>query len=469
MKPTQEKISGQEQILERIADAFLALNKNLEFTYCNKVAGKIVNRVPEELIGKKYEKEFPEAAGSSFDKAILQSMKEQKHIYIEDYYLPYDKWFGVNLYPSENGLSILFRDITLKKIEKDNLQLSNQRLNHHLNNTPLAVIEWDRNFIIKKWSPQAETIFGWQEAEVINKHFNDFNLVNEEDVQMVAIRAKELISGAMEQTKGINRNNTKSGSVIYCEWFNSVLRDEDGNVLSIMSLINDITKEKKAEQEILEINGQLRNLSSYLENILEEERIHIALEIHDELGQLLSGLMMDMEWLRRKSQSEELINRINGMSKLVDQTVKTVRRIAGDLRPAILDDLGLIAAIEWYGTEFELRTQIKFNLTNSITEQHFNKHINTCVFRIFQESLTNISRHSSATKINATLERDEKNIILMVHDNGKGFNEKNIKKKKTFGLIGMKERALMITGSLEINTKKNQGTTIILTVPVNYN
>lgn len=153
--------------------------------------------------------------------------------------------------PGEIGGIILFSEvITERKKAEESLKEAHQRLSHHLYNTPLAVIEWDKNLIIRSWSPQAEIIFGWKEAEVVNKHFNDFNLVFEEDAGAVSIHASELMSGAVDQINNINRNNTKSGKVIYCQWFNSVMKDEQGNIQSILSLIQDITESKKAEEEI---------------------------------------------------------------------------------------------------------------------------------------------------------------------------------------------------------------------------
>ncbi len=152
----------------------------------------------------------------------------------------------------EDGKAIAFaRDITERKKAEEDLRMANQRLTYHLNNSPLAIIEWDKNFMIRKWSVQAEKIFGWKETEVVNKHFNDFNLVFEEDAPAVAIIANELMTGAANSNKCLNRNHTKSGKVIHCQWFNSVLKDEEGNIQSILSLIQDITEQEKAERQII--------------------------------------------------------------------------------------------------------------------------------------------------------------------------------------------------------------------------
>lgn len=152
------------------------------------------------------------------------------------------------------GAVVVFKDISIRKKAEKELRIANQRLVYHLNNSPLAIIEWDRDFIIKSWSVQAENIFGWKEAETINKHFNDFNLVFQEDAPVVASIANELVTGIKESNKSINRNNTKSGKIIYCQWFNSVLKDEKGNIESIQSLILDITEQKKAEEKLIQLS-----------------------------------------------------------------------------------------------------------------------------------------------------------------------------------------------------------------------
>ncbi len=164
-------------------------------------------------------------------------------------------------------------DITEIKKAAENIREAHQRLTQHLNNTPLAVIEWDKNFIIRNWSPQSENIFGWSESEVVNKHFNDFNLVFEEDAADVGIIGTELMTGEVEQNNIINRNNTKAGNVIYCQWFNSVLKDEQGNVTSILSLIKDITERKKSElilageKKVMEMIATEKSLEEILNTI----------------------------------------------------------------------------------------------------------------------------------------------------------------------------------------------------------
>jgi signal transduction histidine kinase len=225
---------------------------------------------------------------------------------------------------------------------------------------------------------------------------------------------------------------------------------------------------KLAEEELKTSREQLRQLFFHTQNIREEERARIAREIHDELGQQLTGLKMDVFWLNKKLNpvDAEVKEKIAGMIGLIDSTVRSVRKISSDLRPGILDDLGLIAALDWQSSEFEKRTEIECKFHSETNEQNFEKDLATNIFRIFQETLTNVARHAQATKINSMLEQDNEMIVLTINDNGKGFDQKQIPKKNTLGIIGMGERAMMMGGELKINSTPGKGTTTILKVPL---
>ena len=153
------------------------------------------------------------------------------------------------------------------------------------------------------------------------------------------------------------------------------------------------------------------------------------------------------------------------MISLIDDTIMTVRRISSELRPSILDDLGLIAAIEWQGQEFEKRTGIKSNIQTNLNDNNISKDLATNIFRVYQEALTNITRHSEATEIETTLNETTNSIVLTIKDNGLGFDFEEVKYKNSLGLVGMKERALLFKGEVNIISEKLKGTTIILKIP----
>ena len=223
-----------------------------------------------------------------------------------------------------------------------------------------------------------------------------------------------------------------------------------------------------AEQEMLELNEQLRSLAAHLQNIREEEQTRIAREIHDELGQMLSIIKINIASADKKMQRSPIDAKINLAEalKAVDNTVITVRKIASGLRPPILDDIGLVAALEWYSQEFGDRTHINIFFDASFPDIQVEKNIATGLYRIYQEALTNVLRHSGADKVTSKISMIQNQIILSVTDNGKGFDPNEIKAKKTLGLLGMNERALLMKGQLLIESDPSEGTTITVAVPM---
>ena len=247
--------------------------------------------------------------------------------------------------------------------------------------------------------------------------------------------------------------------------------DEVGKLArSFNSMMEQVSKAKHGlEQKIIEsaeMNERLRDLSAYLQNVREDERIHIAREMHDELGQVLTGFKMDISSLRKRladTHDKVVIEKLDYMLSVVDESVKFVRKLASELRPSILDDLGLIPALEWHSQEFEKRYNIKTEFYSELQDLDISSVIAIGLFRMYQESLTNVARHSNATRVVVQLKSINDELSLTISDNGKGFDATQAN-KKTLGLLGMKERAAMIGGNLEIISEPGKGTTIVITV-----
>ena len=247
------------------------------------------------------------------------------------------------------------------------------------------------------------------------------------------------------------------------------------NLTRLPAAINKVVENKKiqkakhlAETEMQELNEQLRSLAAYLQNVREEEQTRIAREIHDELGQLLTTLKMDIALAGNKmgTSLEDAKTHLTAAMQIADITLKTVRRIASGLRPSILDDMGLVAALEWQSSEFEKHNNIKSAFFSSHEDIQLEKNLATQLYRIYQEALTNVARHSEADKVTAELTINQKQLILTITDNGKGFNPEEIKAKKTLGLLGMNERALLMKGQLTINSIIGKGTMVTVMVPI---
>jgi len=236
-----------------------------------------------------------------------------------------------------------------------------------------------------------------------------------------------------------------------------------------MSLAEVDTLRYEAEQRLEDSKEELRELSTHVQTTQEEERLRIAREIHDELGQGLTGLKMEVSLLKTKAQNNpELISRINSAISMVDSTIKTVQRIATELRPGILDDLGLAAAIDWQAQEFEKRFGISCFVHIGPNNIIIDQERSTSLFRIFQEALTNVARHANATKVLIWLSQDSTRLRLSIRDNGTGMPSTEIK-SKSLGLMGMRERALMWGGTFDIETERGVGTAITVIIPYSSN
>ena len=244
--------------------------------------------------------------------------------------------------------------------------------------------------------------------------------------------------------------------------------DEVGKLARAFNAMSEQVNKAKTglEKKVIEteeINNQLRELSAHLQNIREQERIHIAREMHDELGQLLTGFKMDVSWLSKKIGNTDdpvIKEKLVEMMSIVDESVKFVRRIAAELRPGVLDDLGLIAALDWHSKEFEKRFKIKIDFKSSVEELKAMPNVATGLFRMYQESLTNVARHSHARNVDATLDVSADEIRLSIKDDGKGFDTK--KSYEGNGLNNMHTRAADLGATLTIDSQEGAGTQIHL-------
>jgi signal transduction histidine kinase len=214
--------------------------------------------------------------------------------------------------------------------------------------------------------------------------------------------------------------------------------------------------------------AQLLLLAQHEQTRREEDRARMAREIHDELGQALAGLKMDLAWLQKHTgpKQKDLLQKFGDMSDLVDTTIQDVRRIATELRPGMLDDLGLVPAMEWQLQEFQKRSGIRCRFTSSLEEVALDAEETTVLFRILQEALTNVARHASATRVEVSLDKEQGYVRLRVQDNGRGITESEVNGSKSFGLLGMRERVLLRSGGFSIQGTPGQGTTLVIRLPL---
>jgi signal transduction histidine kinase len=227
-------------------------------------------------------------------------------------------------------------------------------------------------------------------------------------------------------------------------------------------------REQQAKEALERSSKQLRDLASHLQDIREQERTRIAREIHDDFGQSLTILKMDLSWLKNHmiQNQPEVQNKIDSMFNVIDASLQTLHAVSSELRPVILDDFGLESAIEWQAEEFQNRTGVQCRLDSSIADLDLTKEQSTAVFRIFQETLTNIMRHSGASEVDIRLEINEDTLILEVADNGRGITETEISNSHSFGLLGIRERLYPWNGQVDFIGHPNKGTRVIVRVPI---
>ena len=240
------------------------------------------------------------------------------------------------------------------------------------------------------------------------------------------------------------------------------------NHLTVLSIARDITERKQNEEKLRRSSKLLRELSTHLQSVREEERSLIAREIHDELGQVLTALKIQISLISNKLTDEQstLKQKIASLMGMIDASVESVQKISSQLRPGILDELGLIAAIEWQIDEFKKLTNVNCSVILPSNELQLDTNKSTAVFRIFQEALTNIARHSEADKVSISLTTDQSNLNLEIKDNGKGITQDQIKDFRSLGLHGMQERAMVFGGRVYVEGFPGKGTTVKVEIPI---
>jgi signal transduction histidine kinase len=235
-----------------------------------------------------------------------------------------------------------------------------------------------------------------------------------------------------------------------------------------LALTREVAERRVTEERLRESEENLRALAVHLQSVREEEQIRIAREIHDELGQALTGLKMDLTWLAGGLRPEQkgLVEKTTAMFRLIDGTIKSVRRIASGLRPEVLDEIGLAAAISWQARDFQVRSGIRCNVELPADGPELDQARSTAAFRIFQEVLTNVARHAHATRVDVRMGVAGETMWLKVQDNGKGISEAKINSPKSLGFLGMRERVLPFDGRIDVDAQRGKGTTVTIQIPL---
>jgi PAS domain S-box-containing protein len=461
-----------ESILNSVADIHILFDQDFRYLYVNEAAVRAIGRPREQLLGHTLWEVYPDIAGTELDRQYNRAMDERILVAFDFHYLTLDTWWENRFYPAPEGLSVFASDITERKRVEEQLQQSEERFRQMAES--ITEVFWmtdpDKNQILYV-SPAYEKIWGRSRQSVYEQPTTWLDAVHPDDRQRVerAVRTQQILGGYDEEYRIIQPD----GSVRWIRDRAFPINDAEGHVYRVTGIAEDITERKLAEEKIKATTAQLRALSARLQSAREQEGIRIAREIHDELGAALTSLRWNLEDIDEaipesadQPDLQERRKKIESMMKLIDSTINTVRRIASELRPIGLDDLGLVAAIELHARKFQDRTRIIVECDCGLENGKLSREQSTAIFRIFQEALTNVLRHSQATRVNIQMKEENGEFELTIGDNGRGITDDEKSGDRTLGLLGMRERAHLIGGRIEITGSVGKGTVVIVRIPI---
>lgn len=347
------------------------------------------------------------------------------------------------------------------------LRVANDRYQHTVNSVMDAIVAVDESMNIVLFNPAAERMFHLKARHVIGrpfdmliperiraKHHGHIASFTDSEVASRPMNPQLEITGKRSDGQEFPIESTISKSLI-------------GGKLQMTAVLRDVTAHRQAENELRKVNSQLRNLSTSLQEVREQERSRLSRELHDELGQQLTGLKLSLSWLgnRLKDGRATPPDAVDEMRSLLDEAIVSVRRISTELRPLILDDLSFGEALTWQTTEFTKRSNLEVSLNLSAADKVQGDNLATAMFRIVQESLTNVARHANATKVSIELVANASSLVLTIKDNGNGFQDTG--RQGGIGLVSMRERATSVGATFNIinNPVAGTGTTIEVIIP----
>lgn len=360
-------------------------------------------------------------------------------------------------------------DITEKKKLELSKQETEEIFRNTINNAPIVIYAIERNgiYILSEGKGLYKT--GLKPGEIVGTSA----LENTKDLFVTLSDGKTILFPQL--IKKIFKGQRLKGCTVY----NNVhfehqfipIWGKQGKVETMLGVATDISDIKEKEEEIFKSRDKLRALSTGLQQVREEERLNLARELHDNFGQSLTGIKMDLAWLmKRISKTNKnfdiIYDKVKSNIALLDSAIKDIRKISTELRPIYLDTLGLISAIEWQLEELKKRTELKILFTKNVNKIDLDQVKATSIYRIVQESLTNIIHHSKATRVNFKILKKDNGIRFEIADNGVGITNKQLTGIRSLGIIGMRERAYFLGSRILITGKKNKGTKIILSVPL---
>jgi len=461
--------------LGSIGEAVIATDSEARVTFLNPVASTLTGWQPEEALTQPIGnviRLINETSGMTADNEVLRVLKEKqvlavanhvdlvtrdgREIAVEHSAAPILAAKGEVI-----GVVLVFRDVAERRQEQ--IATAEQAALLELTQDSVFVIDMDG--VVLFWSRGAEVMLGYSKEQAAGKIAHDL-LCTEFPQPFAEIRDQLVHVGHWE---GDLIKTTRDGRrvVVAGRW--ALQWGKRGQAPRVLVVNSDITERKRGEESLVLQKEQLRALAERLQSVREEDRKQVARDLHDQIGQILTAIKMDMTWMiRHLPESEvQVLARLRESTQSINDGVKAVRTICSGLRPGVLDDLGLAAAIEWQASDFASRNGIRCEVSVPLIDLHLDGDRATATFRIFQECLTNVIRHAQANTVRVDLSQEDENILLVVEDDGIGFRESGASNAfGSLGLLGMKERAQFCGGDVHISSSLGNGTKVTVRVPV---
>ncbi|MCH8011556.1 MAG: PAS domain S-box protein [Candidatus Marinimicrobia bacterium] len=472
LRETHEKLKTS---IDNMPNAYILCDTETIVLEWNLAAEKIFGYSKEEMLGKNLIDFIVPEKGRHLVGEIVKKLKvgivadysDKDNNIRKDGKLISCQWFNTPL-ADKNGkvFGILFmaQDVTERKRVEEALQESEESYRGLYDHAIDAIYIQDREGRFLDVNQGAVDMYGYPKEFFIGKTPEPLAAPGKNDLKQIAKYIERAFKGEPQQFEFWGKR--KNGEV-----FPKIVRLNKSQYFgkeAIIAFALDITERKQAEEEVYQSREQLRALTARLQSIREEEQTRISRELHDELGHLLTALKIDLVALSKDPliKSKPQADDLQSMISLTDHSLQTVKRIATELRPGVLDHLGIGAAIEWQSKEFQSHTQIKCEVRLPEERIGLNKDKDIILFRILQESLTNVARHAQATNIVITLKMEKQSISMIVQDDGRGIEESEVVGMRSLGLLGMQERAHLVGGKLTITGEQGKGTTISVSVPI---
>jgi PAS domain S-box-containing protein len=467
-------------IVEAAMDAIISVDEEQRIVLFNRAAERVFRWPRAAILGQRIDVLIPERYRATHRGHIerfghtattSRSMGSQTVLYglrADGEEFPIEASISRHEEGGRNLYTVILRDVAERVQGERLLARSEARLRGILDSAMDAIITVDSRQHIVLFNRAAEEVFGCPRDQAMGAPLAWFipERFRHAHSGLVArfgdTGASSRRMGAQRIVMGLRRN----GEEFPIDASISHIVEEGDHFYTV--ILRDVTERSRAERALRDSKEEIRNLALTASTVREQEKSRIARELHDELGQALTALKIDVGWLREHLAEAPgaVLAKLGAMQVLLDGTVAATRRISSDLRPLMLDDLGLVAACEWLAHNFQQRTGVPCELVLGAGELDLPDPYATAVFRVLQESLTNIAKHAGASQVEATLERGEGTVILTVRDNGRGFRPADPRKEGSYGLVGLRERAFLLGGDIRIESEPGRGTYVEMRMPM---